>query len=161
MPTTTPTTATQAAQHTPADKFYSADGMHFTVQDTLLRAMDNMGQLHVGQVIYASSKVTNPGAPSLNADSILLRADTEARNAGGDPFGAGFFSVSMEARDELQALLNTWVEKYVHTESHVTLGPMEEVALTEAMIRDFYARAGLDKLPSPVPFAQGDNSVMH
>lgn len=140
MNTKTQETSAQAPHDAP-DECWSGDGEDFNYQ-TLGDLLDTHGDtLEPGSVVYVG-EAHHPSARVLcDADSVIEGIGERAYDIGGE-YAEDFPGVSQEARDELQALLEAWLDKhasvtfyevknvreYVITANDLTTQPAQEQA---------------------------------
>lgn len=116
------------------DKCYSTDNEDFCYAELgdVLDAMECKGRLEVGAVYYEADSQPLTIGKLLRADTVLEQAD----ELGYDLIGESWdnpFSVSKEARAELQGLLNAWAAKHVDVSGYYEIvGNTRERRVTEA-----------------------------
>lgn len=114
-------------------KCYSTNGEDFCHDDLdgVLDALDCEERLEVGAVYYEADSQPLTVAKLLRADMVLEQADELGYDLIGETWDNPF-SVSKEAKVELQEVLNAWAAKHVDLSHYYEIvGSSRELRVTE------------------------------
>lgn len=120
-------------------KCYSTDDENFryTSIDALFDAMRSDDQLVAGQAYYESEFRNADPKDCLDVNSLLESIDDSLSDEIGEAYSDNVGFVSIEARDELTALITGWMEKYVDFGRYwIPVGKSIQHAVTEEDVQE-------------------------
>ncbi|MCR6700894.1 MAG: hypothetical protein NVV68_06980 [Dokdonella sp.] len=121
-------------------KFYSTNDEDFIYHDVgdVLDALAADGELEAGRIYFEGDFTRIAHSYVLNAAEILERADEILFEEVGETADEQFTSATQASKDELQALLVAWAEKWIGpVNGFMVVGKTRERRVTEEDVKEY------------------------